>query len=51
MVCRNKQSNKGGASGDRVDRDHKYNSEMIKNYTNNEPDWQIKIKESYRKIF
>lgn len=51
MVCRNKQSNKGGASGDRVDRDHKYNSEMIKNYVNNEPDWQKKIKESYRKIF
>jgi hypothetical protein len=47
MKCRSVVDNKGGAAGDRIDRDHK-NPKQIKNYKNFENQWQNKIRKCYR---
>ena len=47
--CRSVVENKGGASGDAADRDHK-DPKRVKNYRNFERQWQNKLKKSYRKI-
>lgn len=39
MKCRSMSHNKGGANGDRIDRDHKNQTNQIKNYRNFEKQW------------
>lgn len=43
MKCRSQSHNKGGASGDRADRDHK-NPDRVKHYQNYEKQWATRLR-------
>jgi hypothetical protein len=47
--CRSDLEQKGGANGDRVDRNHK-DPEALKNYQNHESEMVEQLLESYSKI-
>ena len=49
MKCRSIHNYKGGANGDKIDRDHS-DQTRIKNFKNYEKQWQNKLKKGYRKI-
>ena len=49
LKCRSVSDYKGGAGGDRIDRNLKDQSK-IRNYKNLESEWQYRLKRGYRKI-